>query len=84
MGNIIARHQNRPHFKIPAEILYTGERIGPLQAWERSISKWKTDISADGRSVTIKDGSDGNEAYLHQTFSIIRYERGGGKVIFRV
>ncbi len=55
-----------------------------LQANERSISAWKTQVSEDGKSVTITEGSDGNDQYLNQTFPIVRYEFGGGKVIFKV
>ncbi len=54
-----------------------------LQPGERSISTWKTETTANGESVTITNGSDGNEKYLNQTFPIVRYEFGGTKIIFK-
>ncbi|HEY5259211.1 MAG TPA: hypothetical protein VIJ46_01080 [Rhabdochlamydiaceae bacterium] len=68
----------RPSSHIPT---YSGHE--KLQPGERSISAWKAEVSADGQSVTITEGSDGNEQFLGQTFPIVRNEFGGGKIIFK-
>ena len=65
-----------PHIPI-----YSGHE--KLQPGERSISAWKTETTADGKSVTITEGSDGNDALVGQTFPIVRYEFSGGKIIFK-
>ncbi len=54
----------------------------PRQPGERSISTGKTEISKNGRSVTIIEGSDGNDRFLNHTYPLVRYEFDGGKVIF--
>lgn len=52
------------------------------QPGERSISTSKTEISKDGRSITIIEGSDCNEPFLNKTYPIVRYEFDRGKVVF--
>jgi hypothetical protein len=55
-----------------------------LQPGEKSISAWKTQVSEDGKSVTIVDESEGDAKFLNQTFPIVRYEYGGARIVFKV
>lgn len=62
------------------------DRQGPLdfQAGEQTISAWKTtQKEINGCSyITIDEGSDGNEKLVGQTFKVLAYHFGGGKIAF--
>ena len=59
---------------------------GPLDvaAGEQTISAWKTSGSViNGRNyITITEGSDGNQALLGQSFEVLAFYFGGGKIAF--
>lgn len=57
----------------------------PLKPGEESISAWKTrpvDRQDQRTWVQITEGSDGNEDILGRIVEVVRFEFGGGKIIF--